>query len=74
MRRWVASPRIPSTTTPACCFPFPGRPTALLGLDDAALPFEGEDEWHAFELSWLDAKGKPIVAVARFQLPADYTC
>ncbi|NWO54828.1 NADPH-dependent 7-cyano-7-deazaguanine reductase QueF [Chromohalobacter israelensis] len=44
---------------------------APLGLDDAALPFEGEDEWHAFELSWLDAKGKPIVAVARFRLPAD---
>ncbi len=43
---------------------------APLGIDDADLPFIGEDEWHAFELSWLDAKGKPIVAVARFRLPA----
>ncbi|SHF03679.1 7-cyano-7-deazaguanine reductase [Modicisalibacter ilicicola DSM 19980] len=43
---------------------------APLGIDDADLPFEGEDEWHAFELSWLDPKGKPIVAVARFRLPA----
>ncbi|RXE47878.1 NADPH-dependent 7-cyano-7-deazaguanine reductase QueF [Chromohalobacter israelensis] len=53
-------------------FPIPRQANRTpLGLDDAALPFEGEDEWHAFELSWLDAKGKPIVAVARFRLPAD---
>ena len=43
---------------------------APLGIDDSNLPFVGEDEWHAFELSWLDNKGKPIVAVARFRLPA----
>lgn len=43
---------------------------APLGIDDDALPFVGVDEWHAFELSWLDPKGKPIVAVARFRLPA----
>ncbi|MFC3283377.1 NADPH-dependent 7-cyano-7-deazaguanine reductase QueF [Litchfieldella rifensis] len=43
---------------------------APLGIRDDALPFEGEDEWHAFELSWLDPKGKPVVAVARFRLPA----
>lgn len=43
---------------------------APLGIRDDSLPFEGEDEWHAFELSWLDTKGKPVVAVARFRLPA----
>ncbi|MCG7600920.1 NADPH-dependent 7-cyano-7-deazaguanine reductase QueF [Halomonas sp. McH1-25] len=43
---------------------------APLGIDDASLPFIGEDEWHAFEMSWLDERGKPIVAVARFRLPA----
>lgn len=37
---------------------------------ESALPFEGEDEWHAFELSWLNARGKPLVAVARFGVPA----
>lgn len=43
-----------------------------LGLaDGAALPFVGEDEWHAYELSWLNARGKPVVAVGRFRLPAD---
>lgn len=43
---------------------------APLGIEEGTLPFDGEDEWHAFELSWLNARGKPIVAVARFRLPA----
>ncbi|PMR74000.1 NADPH-dependent 7-cyano-7-deazaguanine reductase QueF [Billgrantia endophytica] len=44
---------------------------APLGIEAGALPFVGQDEWHAFEVSWLNARGKPIVAVARFRLPAD---
>ncbi|TDB05110.1 NADPH-dependent 7-cyano-7-deazaguanine reductase QueF [Halomonas marinisediminis] len=44
---------------------------APLGIEEGALPFVGEDEWHAFEVSWLNARGKPMVAVARFRLPAD---
>ncbi|SDN60447.1 NADPH-dependent 7-cyano-7-deazaguanine reductase QueF [Vreelandella arcis] len=44
---------------------------APLGIDEANLPFVGEDEWHAFEVSWLNGRGKPIVAVARFRLPAN---
>ncbi|RBI65277.1 NADPH-dependent 7-cyano-7-deazaguanine reductase QueF [Vreelandella sulfidaeris] len=43
---------------------------APLGIEEDALPFVGEDEWHAFEVSWLNSRGKPIVAVARFRLPA----
>lgn len=42
-----------------------------LGIEEGKLPFVGEDEWHAFEVSWLNGRGKPIVAVARFRLPAD---
>src|SRR5690554_4748885 len=42
-----------------------------LGIEEGRLPFVGEDEWHAFEVSWLNARGKPRVAVARFRLPAD---
>lgn len=42
-----------------------------LGITEGQLPFVGEDEWHAFEVSWLNARGKPVVAVARFRLPAD---
>jgi len=35
------------------------------------LPFSGEDIWHAYELSWLDAAGKPVVRVGRLRVPAD---
>ncbi|WP_311948463.1 NADPH-dependent 7-cyano-7-deazaguanine reductase QueF [Halomonas piscis] len=45
---------------------------AALGIKEGdGLPFVGEDEWHGYELSWLNAKGKPMVAVGRFRLPAD---
>ena len=44
---------------------------APLGITNDALPFVGEDEWHAFEVSWLTPRGKPVVAVARFRLPAE---
>jgi len=44
--------------------------TALSIATDAALPFDGTDRWHAYELSWLDARGKPIVSTATFTVPA----
>ncbi|GAA3901007.1 NADPH-dependent 7-cyano-7-deazaguanine reductase QueF [Halomonas cibimaris] len=54
-------------------FPLPrAENRAALGLaEGAALPFVGEDEWHGYELSWLNARGKPVIAVGRFRLPAD---
>jgi 7-cyano-7-deazaguanine reductase len=42
---------------------------AALGLGDD-LPFAGFDLWNAYELSWLDARGKPKVALAEFRVPA----
>jgi len=44
---------------------------AALALDRGPLPFHGVDIWNAYELSWLDAKGKPRVAMATFSVPAD---
>jgi len=41
-----------------------------IGLCGDALPFVGEDLWNAYELSWLDPRGKPVVALARFHVPA----
>jgi len=35
------------------------------------LPFFGVDIWNAYELSWLNLRGKPQVAVARITVPAD---
>jgi len=34
-------------------------------------PFRGVDLWNAYELSWLDASGKPQVAIATFAVPAE---
>ena len=54
----------------ALLFPIPraaGR--GEIGIGDA-LPFAGHDRWHAYELSWLDARGKPVVATATFTVPA----
>jgi 7-cyano-7-deazaguanine reductase len=33
-------------------------------------PFTGTDLWHAYEMSWLDAVGKPVVRVGRVAIPA----
>jgi 7-cyano-7-deazaguanine reductase len=42
-----------------------------LDITAGALPFVGHDRWHAYELSWLDTRGKPVVAAATFTVPAD---
>jgi 7-cyano-7-deazaguanine reductase len=34
-----------------------------LGISDQSLPFHGFDLWHAYELSWLNSSGKPVVAI-----------
>ena len=34
------------------------------------LPFHGVDIWNAYELSWLDLRGKPQVALAEIRVPA----
>ena len=36
-----------------------------LGIE-GKLPFFGVDVWHAYEISWLDKRGKPKVAMATF--------
>lgn len=42
-----------------------------IGIAADALPFTGEDLWNAYELSWLNPKGKPVVAVGQFRIPVD---
>jgi 7-cyano-7-deazaguanine reductase len=65
--REVAYPR---HYDPSLLFPIP-RATARAALGIGAhLPFEGHDRWHAYELSWLDARGKPVVATATVTVPA----
>jgi 7-cyano-7-deazaguanine reductase len=52
-------------------FPIPrAGKRAEIGITHT-VPFLGADLWTAFELSWLNARGKPQVALARFVVPAD---
>ena len=37
----------------------------------ATLPFLGADLWTAFELAWLNARGKPQVAIAHITVPCE---
>ena len=43
---------------------------AELGIS-GSLPFFGMDIWNAYEVSWLNLRGKPQVAIATLQVPAD---
>ena len=42
-----------------------------LGITENNLPFYGYDIWNAFELSWLNKKGKPQIALCRFIIPCE---
>lgn len=56
---------------PELLFPIPRQPKRdELGLT-GSLPFFGVDIWNAYELSWLNMRGKPQVAIATFTVPAD---
>lgn len=62
--------------TPEILYPIPrAQGRRELGiLEEESLPFYGADQWHAYELSWLDGAGRPRVAVARLVIPADSPC
>nr|WP_315495787.1 NADPH-dependent 7-cyano-7-deazaguanine reductase QueF [uncultured Rhodoferax sp.] len=52
-------------------FPIPrAGKRAEIGITGAA-PFFGADMWTAFELSWLNLRGKPQVALVHFTIPCE---
>jgi len=52
-------------------FPLPRAPKrAEIGLANG-VPFLGADLWTAFELSWLNRRGKPQVAIAHITVPCE---
>ncbi len=66
----------------ALLYPIPRAPKrqeiGLGGADQGTgaavpIPFLGADMWTAFELSWLNLRGKPQVALARFTIPCETT-
>jgi len=56
--------------SPGLLYPIPRAAGRALISCDAGLPFRGFDLWHAYEISWLDADGKPQVRVGRVSIPA----
>jgi 7-cyano-7-deazaguanine reductase len=61
----------PERYDPALLFSMPraaGRDS--LGFGGVA-PFRGADLWTAYELTWLDARGKPQLALLKFSVPAE---
>ncbi len=56
-------------------FPIPrATKRAEIGIEAEGrgkVPFFGADLWTAFELSWLNTKGKPQVALAHFTVPCE---
>lgn len=56
---------------PGLLFPIPRQQKREeIGIT-GTLPFFGVDIWNAYELSWLNMRGKPQVAIATFTVPAD---
>lgn len=56
---------------PTLLFPIPRAPKrAEININDAAI-FHGYDIWNAYELSWLNEKGKPQVGIGEIIVPYD---
>lgn len=55
----------------ALLYPVPRQlKRAELGMAiNGELPFVGEDLWNGYELSWLNRRGRPVVALAEFRFP-----
>ncbi|RZA36236.1 MAG: NADPH-dependent 7-cyano-7-deazaguanine reductase QueF [Lysobacteraceae bacterium] len=62
-----------SQYAPELLFPIPRlQKREEIGLGQGVtLPFFGVDIWNAYELSWLNMRGKPQVAIATITAPAD---
>ena len=59
--------------TPSLLFPIPRQEKRTEVGISGDLPFRGVDIWNAYELSWLNERGKPVIAIAKFTFPAQST-
>lgn len=60
--------RYPEAYDPGLLYPIERAPQrAVIGVG-AALPFSGIDRWTAWEATWLDASGRPRVAIVTFDV------
>lgn len=58
---------------PTLLFAVPRKDQRLKIEIDQDLPFAGYDLWNAYEISWLNSKGKPEVAIGEFYVPCNST-
>ena len=65
--------RYPTEYAPQVLFAVPREQSRKALLNGCDLPFRGTDIWNAWELSWLDATGKPVVATAEIKVDAAST-
>ncbi len=56
---------------PELLFPIPRQQKRDELQLSGTMPFFGVDIWNAYELSWLNMRGKPQVAIATISAPAD---
>lgn len=61
----------PETYQPDVLFAIPRKQHREKLAIKSSLPFSGHDFWNAYELSWLNAKGKPQIAYAQFIFPCE---
>jgi 7-cyano-7-deazaguanine reductase len=61
----------PDRYDPSVLFPIPRAQNRATLFEGATLPFVGADIWNAYEISWLNMRGKPEVAMASFVVPAE---
>lgn len=55
---------------PEVLYPIPRKyKRSELGIHSATPPFYGFDTWNDYETSWLNSKGKPVVAMTTFHIP-----
>ncbi|MGC8015953.1 NADPH-dependent 7-cyano-7-deazaguanine reductase QueF, partial [Salmonella enterica] len=65
------SSEYPTHYDPSLLFPIPRAPKRAELQISGTLPFFGVDLWTAYEISWLNLRGKPQIAIATFMVPAD---
>ena len=62
----------PNQYSPELLFAIPRQSNReLLGLNSKKLPFSGYDVWRAYELSWLNSRGKPVTGIGIFTIPCE---
>ncbi|MBB5392249.1 MULTISPECIES: NADPH-dependent 7-cyano-7-deazaguanine reductase QueF [unclassified Herbaspirillum] len=61
----------PGAYDPGLLFPIARAPKRAELQIAGTLPFFGVDIWTAYEISWLNLRGKPQIAIATFTVPAD---